>query len=234
LGGAGTRIAVDQGGNEYRTWGGGMFAHGAGTASVGPLSTFGRVNFFLGGGGGGLEGSIAVESYFGGGIPVGSFSQVFLGVGLGARGVKNDELDAISITLPGAMLGYQLAFDGFGLVLAGSGDVTPRTEYAPGDELQGRRAFMRPGTRLGYGGTAALFTRYVFADAGIHRLAMADSPLVVDGSACLSVWYVAACGFGQYWRATVQTAGGTSATVPSLAAGLSLGVGTAVAGGLSL
>lgn len=228
----GSRIAVDQG-SEWRTYGAGVGGSGAGTVALGPLSVLTRGSLHIGGGGGGLEGAVAVESYAGLGIPLGNVMQLFLGIGLNGRGLKNDEIDATTLTIPAGVLGLQLAVDGFGFVLGGTGGLVARTDYAPGDELQGRRFFRRTGMRGGYGGTAAIFTPWFAVHGSMVRLAMDEPVTAVDGAACLHIGSFAACGFGQYWRSPATDVRGVTQIVPTTQLGITIGIGSAGVSGTS-
>ncbi len=220
------RVAVNQG-SEWRTYSGGLGGAGAGTVALGPLSVYSRGSLYVGGGGGGLEGALALESYPGLGVFLGSAVQIFAGLGVAGRGVKNDEIDATMVTLPGAMLGVQFAVNGFGVGLGPTAGLVARTDYAPGDELQGRRFFRRTGMQLGCGGTAAVFTEWFAIHGSVVRLAIDESVTAGDAAACLHIQAFATCGFGQYWRARATDSRGVTQLVPTTHVGITIGIGGA-------
>ena len=220
-----TRLAVDQGA-EHRTWGGGMALTAAGVGHSSTVGAFGRGNFLLAGGGGGLEGMSALELYGTVGASATNSFHVSLGLGMAVRGVRNDEIDALKITLPAAMLGLQATFNGFGLAFGPTAGLALRTEYAPGDELQARRFVSRPGFQTAYGGSAILSTELLYAHAGVQRLAMTSPVTSGDGAVCLRIFFVAACAVGQVWNGiATQPLVGASKEIPSYYVGGLLGVG---------
>lgn len=233
IGIAGSHVAVSQD-RTATTLSGGVVGSLAGVVALGPLNAMVRGNLYLGGGGGGLEGIVSEQAYLGLGIPIGSALQVFGGAGVGVRGIKNDELAALAIDFPAATAGFLIATDYFSFVAAPTAGLAGRTEYAPGDELQGRRFFRRASTQLGYGGVAGLFTDYFSVHGSLQQLAMTHPITSADGVACIHVSLVAVCGFGQYWTGLTANPAGVERTIASTQIGLSLGLGKAAAGALAL
>jgi hypothetical protein len=198
LGAAFGRAVVDQG-PEWRTFSGGVLLHGLTTGFHDFATGRARLTAQIGGGGGGAEAAYAGELYVGVGVPLSESSQLHLRIGVDAVGLKNDEIEATTGELPGVQLGWGIWTNGIGFELGGKGGVVPRTEYEPGDEMQGRRYWRRFNTELDYGAYGSLVSTFFTVSGSYRRMAHEDPLTVVEGNACLH-FVLALCAVGQQWK----------------------------------
>jgi hypothetical protein len=130
-------------------------------------------------------------------------------------------------------LGWQIWTNGIGLEVGGKGGVVPRTEYEPGDEMQGRRYWRRFNTELDYGAYGSIVSEFFNVSGSYRRIPHDEAVTVIEGNACLH-FIGALCAVGQQWKGAAfgPTGGGVGLGVPqgervitSTYLGLALGFG---------
>ena len=229
-----SNLAVDLPAGKESSTGGGGFVHLGLSGFWKVFSLRLRLSGLIGGGGAGYLNAYSAEAWAGAGARISKNDQLFFRIGFDGYAFKNDELEASAGSVPGFAVGYQFWADGLGFEIAPRIGLTPRSEYEPGDEGQGRRHSRRLNARLGYGGAATITSKYFFLDGSMLRAADSDPLTVVDGRLCLLPFHVALCGFAQYWRSIATPAFPTPATpgvgpfeIPAVYLGGSIGIGIA-------
>lgn len=214
------------------TTGGGFLSLNASGFSE-SFSLAGRLTAFIGGGSGGMDTVASARLYIGGGPAVTDRSQIFARIGAEGASLKNDEMEASFTSIPAMQIGYQLWGHDVGFEIAPRIGLAPRTEYEPGDESLGRRHWRRLGVRAATGGSVFFTAGKLFAiDASYTRVVDEDPVDHVDGRVCVTPFYVALCGFGQYWRSIATLPIGPAAQeIPTTYIGGSLGFGLTGASG---
>lgn len=225
-------LGVDLPSSKQSSTGGGAFFHLGLSGFWKVLSLRLRLSGLVGGGAAGYEGVYSAEAWVGAGARVSKNDQVFFRIGFDGYAFKNDELEASTGSVPGFAVGYQFWADGLGFEIAPRIALTPRSEYEPGDEAQGRRSWRRMNARFGYGGAATITTKYFFLDGSLLRAADSSPLTVVDGRLCLLPFHIALCGFTQYWRSVAVPGAGIPTAIlpseiPSIYIGGSIGIGIA-------
>ena len=233
VGAAASVMRTDLSNGEHGSVAGGGLLHLVGSGFSGGFSYGGRRAFLLGGGNAGLESMFAVRAFVGGGPALGDHAQLFFRIGAETTSLKNDEVEASSTSIPAGQMGVQLWGSDIGFMIAPRVGLAARTEYEPGDESLGRRHWRKLGVRAAPGGEV-LFSagNLVAIDASYLRILDEDPVDIVDGRLCLTYNFVAACGFGQYWRsiATLPIGGPAAQEIPMIYVGGSIGIGETKAG----
>jgi hypothetical protein len=206
LGGAIAHQSVQLGAPEYRSWSGGVFLYGNGIGSLVGLAVRERVAINIHGGAAGLETRVGGELYLGPSIKLFDGGALLLNLGLQGYGLANDELRASILQLPAAEVALLFSVEGATLALGPTSGLALRTEYAPGDEDQGRRHRRLRTSDLASGGFVSFTSEHVAVDASLTRLIASEPLWVADGEACLFFSPLALCGFAQYWRSTATLA----------------------------
>lgn len=228
-------LGVDLPAGKETSTGGGAFVHLGLSGFWKVFSLRLRLSGLIGGGGAGYLNAYSAEAWAGAGARISKNDQLFFRIGFDGYAFKNDELEASTGSVPGLAAGYQFWADGLGFEIAPRIGLTPRSEFEPGDEAQGRRHSRRLKTRLGYGGAATITSKYFFLDGSMLRVADSDPLTVVDGRLCALPFHIALCGFAQYWGSIATPAFPTPATppgigpqeIPAVVLGGSIGIGIA-------
>ena len=234
-GGAVARQTVDLGGAEYRSISGGLFLFANGTGSIFGFGYRMRLAANVQGGSAGLETRVAGEVFYGLALPLARGFDVFLHVGTQGYGLSNDEVKASLLMLPALETGVLLNFEDVVIGLGPTAGLGLVTDYAPGDEDQGRRYRRKRTSDLGVGGFASVTWKHLVLGGSYTRILAKDPVSVVDGELCGLVSSVALCGFVQYWRSSAASAqpgvvGSPDALLaPTLFVGAAIGFGSAVA-----
>jgi len=175
----------------------------------------------------------AIRAFVGGGALLGDRAQLFFRVGAETTSLKNDEIEASSTSIPAGQMGVQVWASKVGIEIAPRIGMGLRTQYEPGDESLGRRHWRKLGLRAAPGGSVLILAGDAVAiDASYLRIVDDDPVDIVDGRLCVTYNFVAACGFGQYWRsiATLPAGGPAAQEIPTIYVGGTIGLGEAKAG----
>jgi hypothetical protein len=228
------RQTVGIGNTTFESASGALFFHGAGVGSFHGISTRSRIAANIGGGQVGLDSRIGVEAFAGPALTLFDGTSILFHLGVQGYGLNNDEVRASMLQLPAAEIALLMHVGPVVVALGPQAGLALTTEYAPGDEDQGRRYRRKRTSDIGAGGFLSFTWEHFALDGSFTRITAKDPMWAADGNACIIVSPVALCGHAQYWRSSVALAQpglplapDSPFDIPTLYLGFSLGLGVA-------